>query len=179
MVIPTPNKTNMSDVTMPTTEAASTNEQEFVAYELAYHVLPTVAEGEVAGVTAALTAFITQAGGTITSQEAAERFELAYEISKYLEGKYRRFSSAYFGWVRFSLPAAAVPALTADVEAHKSILRSLVIRLSKTEEQQPFNFHEALVDTKFRSVPEEEVLEDEEVPAVQDGDDTVVEEVVK
>ncbi|MFM2424247.1 MAG: hypothetical protein RLZZ70_638 [Candidatus Parcubacteria bacterium] len=170
----------MSDVTMPTTEAIVTNEQEFVAYELAYHVLPTVAEGEVAGVTAALTALITQAGGTITGQEAAERFELAYEISKYLEGKYRRFSSAYFGWIRFTLPAAALPAVTLEVELHKLILRSMVIRLTKAEEQHSFNFHEALVDTKFRAVEvDEEIVEDEAAVIEEVVGDIVAEEVVK
>ena len=163
---------------MPVTEA----EREPAAYELAYHVLPTVAEGEVAGVTAELKALITQAGGSITDEEEAKRFELAYEIKKYLEGKYRRFSSAYFGWVRFTLPAGNLPAVTEDVEAHKVILRSLVIRLTKAEAENPFRFHDALVDTKLRTITEEdiasdEVVADEEVP-LEVGDE-VVEEVVK
>ncbi len=171
----------MTDVTIPTTEVIGGDEQELVTYELAYHVLPTVAEGEVAGVTAELKALITQAGGAITDEEEAKRFELAYEIKKYLEGKYRRFNSAYFGWVRFTLPAGKLPVVTEEVEAHKVILRSLVIRLTKAEAENPFSFHEALVDTKLRTITDEDVLTDEvveeETPLTVD--DEVVDPVVK
>ncbi len=164
---------------MPVTEA----ERELVAYELAYHVLPTVAEGEVDSVTAELKSLITKAGGQIFDEEAAERFELAYEIEKYLEGRYRRFSSAYFGWVRFRLDTQALAAITEDVEAHKAILRTLVLRLTKVEEENPFRFHEALADLKVRNITiaDEEMAEGEEV--VEEGgevvDDEKVEEVVK
>lgn len=141
---------------MPVTEAVAGAERELVAYELAYHVLPTVAEGEVAAISAELKKFITDAAGVVTDEEGAERFELAYEIEKYLEGKYRRFSSAYFGWIRFELEASALATITEEVEAHKAILRSLVVRLTKTEEANPFRFHEALVDTKLRTVTADE-----------------------
>lgn len=147
---------------MPVTEVTSGTERELATYELAYHVLPTVAEGEVAAITAELKAFITDATGVVTDEEAAERFELAYEIEKYLEGKYRRFSSAYFGWVRFQLDPAALAAIVEEVEGHKSVLRSLVIRLTKAEEANPFRFHEALVDTKLRTITVDEVEESTE-----------------
>ncbi len=145
---------------MPVTEAVSTTEREPVAYELAYHVLPTVAEGEVDSVIADLKQSITKAGGQIFDEEDADRFELAYEIEKYLEGRYRRFSSAYFGWMRFRLNPTALAAVVEEVETHKSILRSLTIRLTKAEEAAPFRFHEALADTKVRTIiADEEVVE--------------------
>lgn len=168
----------MSDVNMPAAEA----ERELVAYELAYHVLPTVAEGEVDGVIAELKTLITNAGGSITDEEVAERFELAYEIEKYLEGRYRRFSSAYFGWVRFNLDAAALAAVVEEVENHKAILRHLVVRLTRSEEQNSFRFHESIADIKARNVvveDVEEVVEGEEgevAPVVED--DAKAEEVV-
>lgn len=151
----------MNDTNMPVTEAG----REPVAYELAYHVLPTVAEGEVDSVEADIKAFITKAGGQIFDEEAAQRFELAYEIEKYLEGRYRRFSSAYFGWMRFRLDPQALATVTEEVEAHKAMLRTLTVRLTKTEEQNPFRFHEALADLKVRNVTvtDEEVVEGEEV----------------
>jgi ribosomal protein S6 len=146
----------MNDTNMPVTEAG----REPAAYELAYHVLPTVAEGEVDSVIADLKASITKAGGEIFDEEDADRFELAYEIEKYLEGRYRRFSSAYFGWIRFRLVPTNLAAVTEEVEAHKAILRSLTIRLTKAEEAAPFRFHEALADTKVRTIiADEEVAE--------------------
>ena len=146
----------MSETTMPATEATTqTDERELVSYELAYHVLPTVAEGEVTGVSDQLKKLITTAKGEVFDEEAAERFELAYEIDKYLEGKYRKFTSAYFGWVRFKLEPAALTALTTQIDDHKDLLRYLLVRLTKVEEATPFLFHEALADTKVQDVDAE------------------------
>ena len=119
---------------------------EAVSYELAFHVLPTVAEGEVADVVTAMKTAITNAGGEITLEEAPERFDLAYDIVKYLEGRNRKFTSAYFGWIRFTLTPENVAALTEEVEAMPQLLRHLLIRLNKAEEESPFYFHEALAE---------------------------------
>lgn len=171
---------------MPVTEVSTpTNGRELASYELAYHVLPTVAEGEVAGVSDELKKMITRAGGDSFGEEAAERFELAYEIDKYLEGKYRKFTSAYFGWIRFHLEPAALTELTAEIGEHKQLLRYLMIRLTKVEEMNPFHFHEALLDTKVRVIDTDELVEevvDENVPneeiavTVADVDVTTTEE---
>ena len=138
---------------MPATEAeVRSEEQEIASYELAYHILPTVAEGEVMAVTQSLKDLITNAGGQIFDNEEAERFELAYEIDIYLEGRYRKFNSAYFGWTRFKLAPAALNLLTEQVDEHKPLLRFLLVRLTKVEEANPFRFHEALVDTKIKNI---------------------------
>ncbi len=172
----------MSDSNMPVTEAVTTNEQELVAYEIAYHVLPTVAEGEVDSITAELKNFITTAGGQIVDEEEAERFELAYEIEKYLEGRYRKFGSAYFGWVRFHLAPQALAAVVEEVEGHKAVLRSLTIKLTKAEEQNPFQFHESIADIKVKNItiadeevaePVDEVVADAEVVADEKTEEVV------
>lgn len=129
---------------MPATEAAS--------YELAFHVLPTVAEGEVADVAAGLRSVIEAAGGTITTEEAPERFDLAYDIVKYLEGRNRKFSSAYFGWMRFALEPSKLAEVTEEVEGNTKLLRHMVIRLTKAEEEHVFMFHEALADTTSETI---------------------------
>jgi ribosomal protein S6 len=170
----------MSDTTMPAIEAEVRNEEQDVAsYELAYHILPTVAEGEVMTVENELKALITKAGGEIFDTEAAERFELAYEIDKYLEGRYRKFNSAYFGWTRFKLAPAALTELTAQVDEHKQLLRFLLVRLTKVEEANPFKFHEALVDTKIKNIDLDAEVEAGAEVVDTDGivDEVVVEEV--
>lgn len=146
---------------MPAAEA----EREANAYELAFHVLPTVAEGEVASVVDAIKSHITTAGGTITSEEAPARFELAYEIIKHLEGRNRKFTSAYFGWIRFTLTADALEEVMAEVDGMKDILRSMVIKLTKVEEANPFMFHESISQPKIETVS----VEDE---GEEDDDDT-------
>jgi ribosomal protein S6 len=151
----------MSETTMPAAEVNHTTEQELVSYELAFHVLPTVAEGEVPTVFDALKAHITKHNGEITGEEAPKRFDLAYEITKYLEGKNRKFSSAYFGWVRFNLAPAELAALTEEVDTTKSLLRYLLIKLSKVEENNPFAFHDSIADKQAYTIDTDEEVESE------------------
>lgn len=159
----------MSKEQMPAAEAAS--------YELAFHVLPTVAEGEVASVAQSLKDAITKAGGEITSEEAPERFDLAYDIVKYLEGRNRKFSSAYFGWVRFTLDPQQLAEVSEVVEATSQLLRHLIIRLNKAEEEHVFMFHEALEGNKSETIEiEDEAEVKEEATEESDATDETTEE---
>lgn len=137
---------------MPAVEAGS--------YELAFHILPTIAEGEVATIFQGLKDIITKHGGETALEEAPARFDLAYEIVKYLEGRNRKFSSAYFGWVRFTINPAEVEAIGKAIEEDNQILRHLLVRLTKSEEAHPFMFHEALEEEKVQNI---EVGEETEV----------------
>jgi len=142
----------MTETNMPVAETTVGGEQEVQSYELAFHVLPTVAEGEVKSVFDTIKAHITNLGGTLGEEEAPARFELAYEIVKHLEGRNRKFSSAYFGWVRFELEAGKMAELTTEIEHTKEILRYLIIRLTKAEESNPFYFHPAIADRMIETI---------------------------
>lgn len=148
-------------------------------YELAFHVLPTVAEGEVADVFASLKGAIEAAGGSITSEEEPSRFDLAYEIIKYLEGRNRKFTSAYFGWVRFTFEPTKLAELVETVEGENRLLRHLLIRLTKMEEVNPFMFHEALDKDIVKTIDLDEVEEevDGEIEDEKEGGEDAVDEV--
>lgn len=150
---------------MPAAEAAVTNDKDIISYEFAFHILPTVAEGEVKEVVEKIKAQITKAGGEIFDQEEAKRFDLAYEIEKYLEGRNRKFSSAYFGWIRFHLYAAQLEHLTEEIDTNKELLRYLLVKLTKVEEANPFRFHDSISDRKVRTIDAEEVTDE-----VSEGD---------
>jgi ribosomal protein S6 len=150
----------MAEIKMPAAEAAVADAEEQNSYELAFHVLPTVAEGEVASVFDNLKAHITKAGAELKDEEAPERIDLAYDIEKHAEGKNRRFHSAYFGWVRFNLEGGKLPHLMEEVESMPELLRTLVIKLTREEETNPFRYHEAMKERekKVRIVEDKEVL---------------------
>lgn len=115
-----------------------------IAYELAYHVLPTVAEGEVPAASAAIVELITQHDGEVYAQEEPRRIELSYDIEKRIEGTIRRFHSAYFGWVRFRAPRTQSDALDTALRAHDApLLRTLRIALTPAEQAHPFYYHPA------------------------------------
>lgn len=153
---------------MPAAEAMNDSFDERNSYEFAFHVLPTVAEGEVAGVFDQIKAHITKAG-EIFDEEAPERIDLVYPIVKPMDGKNRKFTSAYFGWVRFKLEAGQVDALMEELNGMPVILRNLLIKLTATEEERPFRFHEYRKSVKMTEVVGEETLEvaptEEEAPA--------------
>ena len=165
----------MSTTEMPATEAdLQLDEQELASYELAYHVLPTVAEGEVGMVRDELVATIEKAGGLLGVEETPQRIDLAYEIIKPIEGKNRRFTSAYFGWVRFTVTPEAIATITEAVQESRQLLRHLLIRLNKAEAEHPFYYHEALAAEKqITDVEEKEVLEED----IDPNKDTTEEEV--
>ncbi len=135
---------------MPATEAL-----EAKSYEYAFHILPTVAEGEVPSVFAEIKALITKLGGEIMTEEAPERVDLVYDIVKSIEAKNRRFKSAYFGWIRFTLPVEKIEELTEDLRGVPQILRDLMIKLTKIEEARPFRFHENRKSLKMVEVIDE------------------------
>ena len=148
---------------MPATEASSQlDEQELASYELAYHVLPTVAEGEVSTVRDELVAALEKAGGLLGEEEVPQRIDLAYEIIKAIEGKNRRFGSAYFGWVRFTIAPEAITTITEAVQENRQLLRHLLIRLNKVEAEHPFYYHQALAAEKqVTDIEEKEVIEED------------------
>lgn len=153
----------MAETIMPAIEVENVemDEQEVQSYELAFHVLPTIAEGEVSSVFEAIKGVIKNEGGEIFDEEAPERFELAYEVVKHLEGKNRGFTSAYFGWVRFKATGTAAVAINAEVEHNNSILRQILLRLTRVEEENPFRFHDAIRDLKqVTTVGEADVVPD-------------------
>lgn len=127
---------------MPAAEAEGVARDERSSYEFAFHVLPTVAEGEVPAVVEKIKAHITKAGGDIFGEESPERIDLVYPVVKQIEGKNRKFTSSYFGWIRFRLEGSLLESMREELDAESSVLRSLMIKLTKIEEAHPFRFHE-------------------------------------
>lgn len=163
----------MSETQMPAAEATqSVLENEHNSYELAFHVLPTVAEGEVLSVFEAIKALIIKDKGEIFDEEAPERFELAYEIVKHMEGKNRKYASAYFGWIRFKADPSIIEGLQEEVEGRADILRHILIKLSKVEEENPFMFHKALESFKkvVTTIDEEDLVAQASETKVEEGE---------
>lgn len=167
----------MSDTTMPAAEANTGNFEERNSYEFAFHVLPTVAEGEVAGVFAEIKALIANVA-EITNEEAPERLDLIYPIVKSMEGKNRKFTSAYFGWVRFKLEGEKLNELTEKLGEMQSLLRHLLIKLTKLEEAHPFRFHENKKAVKAVEMFKDEDAVIDEVKTEAEDDVEVSEEAL-
>lgn len=144
----------MTETKMPTAETSDTSLDERRSYELAFHVLPTVVEGEVAGVYEKIKTLITK-DGEIVTDESPERVDLVYPVVKPMEGKNRKFTSAYFGWTRFKLDADKIDFIDEELSSMEEILRHLIIKLTKHEEENPFRYHENKKSVKMVEIVDE------------------------
>ncbi len=150
----------MAENTMPATETKGGYTDEVRSYEFAFHILPTVAEGEVPETLSKIKAHITNVGGEFFDEEAPERIDLVYPIVKHLEGKNRTFASSYFGWLRFRMAGEKMTQLEEELRSDTSVLRFLLVKLTKEAEAHPFRFHEHRKSLKMvETVDEEAVLQ--------------------
>jgi ribosomal protein S6 len=151
----------MAEQNMPATEVNNGYADEARSYEFAFHILPTVAEGEVPQTLEKIKAHITKVGGVFFDEETPERIDLVYPIVRHLEGKNRKFTSSYFGWVRFTMDPERVESLLEELTNDTAILRHLLIKLTKEEEAHPFRYHEARKSLKMvETVGEGETIAD-------------------
>ncbi len=147
----------MVEETMPAVEAQDVEGQDVVAYECAFHILPTIADEEVPGVVEKLKGLVTAAGGVVTTDEVIPRFDLAYEITKQIDGVNRRFNAAHFGWMRFSIEPSKLAHITEELDHTPELLRHLIIRLTRAELEQPFSIFEIRRTATPQAPTEEEV----------------------
>ncbi len=106
-----------------------TNERQEGArvYELGFHFVPTLSEDEVAVQFSHLKSLIEKKGGTFIAEATPEMTDLAYELTKTTKAQKKRYTEAYFGWVKFELNAEEVSTLEKEVKAFEPILRYLLI----------------------------------------------------
>lgn len=136
----------MKKDTMPAVEASHDELVERDQYECAFHILPTIADGEVGDVVAAITKIITNHQGEVFDKEEPQRFTLAYEISRSIEGRSQRFVSSWFGWIRFSLSRDMVEKIHEELGHTHEVIRFIVIRLTKQEVENPQRVFEKKVE---------------------------------
>ena len=137
----------MTEENMPAVEAhAEGAHDERDQYECAFHILPTIADGEVAGVVDELKKVVTDHGGEIFEAEDPQRFTLAYEIRKSIEGRHQRFTTSWFGWIRFTLSRDQLEKVVEEWNHRTDMVRHLTIRLTKEEVANPQRVFEKKVE---------------------------------
>ncbi len=145
-------------------------------YELGYHILPTVDEGNIEKEREALVAIITQFGGKVLSEEIPALIDLAYDMDKVIKNKRNVFSQAYFGWIKFDIRPDNIEVLDDSVNALETVLRHLIIktvaentivsevpyRLAKVSTRNDSDEEELEGDDVERPVADEAPVEDTE-----------------
>lgn len=100
------------------------------AYELAFHLVPTLGDDKVNKVFEEITNLIEKHKGKIVSSSQPALLDLEYQMEKVVDSVKLKFNSAYFGWIIFT--NVDVADLTEELDLNKSIIRYLLI---KTEQK--------------------------------------------
>jgi ribosomal protein S6 len=97
-------------------------------YEIGYHVVPSVPEDKLGAEVTSLKDVLEKNGATIISEELPKMRTLSYEMRKESAGKYQKYTSAYFGWVKFEVPASQILEIEKAFKVSPVVLRYLLIK---------------------------------------------------
>jgi len=150
-------------------------------YELGYHILSSVDEGNVEKEREALVAIITKLKGMVITEELPALIDLAYNMDKVIDNKRHIFSQAYFGWIKFDLSPDSIENLDEKVEALDSVLRHIVVKTVRENtivSDEPYRL--ARTNTK-NDVEEVDETDEVERPTADEAPkaEVAVEEVVE
>ena len=97
-------------------------------YELGYHIVSTVAEENVPKEVESLKAIVLKDGGSLVSEGEPKLINLAYSMTKSVADAKKKFTSAYFGWIKFETKSELIPEMKKKIDAVGTVLRYLLIK---------------------------------------------------
>ena len=97
-------------------------------YELGYHIVSTVAEENLPKEVEALKAQVLTDGGSLVSEGEPKLINLAYSMTKSVADTKKKFTSAYFGWIKFETKSELMPMIKKAVDANPNVLRYILIK---------------------------------------------------
>ncbi|HWA32286.1 MAG TPA: 30S ribosomal protein S6 [Candidatus Paceibacterota bacterium] len=107
-------------------EESSSNEARI--YEVGYLLVPDISEEDLPAAYGNLKEMVSSAGGRIIADDAPKMIPLAYSMEKVWKNKKSKFSSAYFGWVKFETDPEKVADLKKKLELDPNIIRFIMIK---------------------------------------------------
>ena len=111
--------------------AVENNDMVERVYELGYLLVPSLAEEKVDVVYGDLKELISSFGGEIISDERPKMLTLAYSMQKVLSNLRNKFSTAYFGWMKFEMDAQKVLELKKKLDLDPNFVRFLILKTVK------------------------------------------------
>ena len=96
-------------------------------YEVGFLIIPSVSEEKLADEMTSIRQEIENPGGIVISEEFPKMRPLTYAMIKEVGAKSYKFSSAYFGWIKFELPQGALSLFRDAIKTREFLLRFLLI----------------------------------------------------
>jgi ribosomal protein S6 len=114
---------------MADSETHEDRADEFEKYELGYHLVPSLGEEDLALRVGELKKAVETAKGKIISEGYPFSFVLSYTMKKLRGGKWDKYDSSFFGWVRFEAPRDTIVAFREALDHNEYLIRYLLIKL--------------------------------------------------
>lgn len=104
---------------------------EVQAYELAYHLVPSLSEDDLALRVTALQKAVEAAGGVPLAESYPQALTLAYRMKRLRGGRWDKYDTSFFGWMRFEAPASGIAGLETALREDDTLIRHLLFKLDK------------------------------------------------
>lgn len=136
-------------------------------YELGYHLVPTISEEQIPGVSGAVRGVIEKNSKEVISEELPVFIDLAYSVTKTINHRNKRFEEAYFGWIKFEGTPESIAIIEEFLKKDENILRYLVVKTIRENTYLSKKFPSSNAKNREEETPlEEGAPEGEEVVAV-------------
>lgn len=96
-------------------------------YEVGFHIIPSVAEGDVPAEVEKIKAILSNHGASVIAEETPRMIQLSYEMARKASGRRTGFTKAYFGWIKFEAKPEVTEAIGKEVATEANVLRSILI----------------------------------------------------
>ena len=100
-------------------------------YEVAYLVSPIMPEEKVGEVVSRIKAVLEKQSAFVLSEEFPRLKQLAYTLVKSLGGKNEKYTSAFFGWIKFDGSILKLNEVSAALEHDGDIVRFLIVKTDR------------------------------------------------
>ena len=116
----------MSEVEVKKVDMSETSDAK--VYELGFLLVPTNKEEDVPVLFGNLKDVISGFGGNFISDEMPKMITLAYPMTKVVSNIRSKFSTAYFGWVKFTMQGQEVLELKKKLDLDPNLIRFLILK---------------------------------------------------
>ncbi len=106
----------------------NTGEGKMQVYEVGFHVVPSLSEDKVVSKAGDFRSLIEKNNGTVISEGAPKNQPLAYTLYKDVGSVRSKYNNAFFGWIKFEMPAASIAAIKDAMDKDNQVIRHIIIK---------------------------------------------------
>ncbi len=144
-------------------EENTTNESKL--YELGYHLVSSISEDQVSAEVEKIHKILKDNNVEIIKEGQAKSIKLAYQMIKHVAGKNQKFSTVYFGWIKFNSTADDIEKIKEEIDLNENILRSLIIKTVDDDEHSTAKILDEEAKKAEEEKENEEKAEEETEPS--------------